>query len=298
MSKFTHFDNDGNIKMVDISSKVPSSRIAKCSGKIFLSNSTIDLIKNNKIEKGNVLTVAKAAGIMNAKNTFQIIPLCHLIKTDFIDIKFKIEDNYIEAISTVKSCESTGVEMEAFVAVVSALLTIYDMCKGVDRKMEISEIKLIEKTGGKTNFYRSKILSINISKEKGTVKKPVPEAEVIENYGIVNDAHAEKNGKRQISILSTLSIEKIKKTGIEINFGDFAENLTIEDIPIFKFPIGTKIYCENGVILEIVEIGKECHSGCQISKITGMCIMPQEGVFAKVLKSGTIKQNEEIIVEF
>jgi cyclic pyranopterin phosphate synthase len=298
MKELTHIDNKGNIKMVDITEKKESFRVAKCSGKIYAQEETIDLIKKDKIEKGNVFTTAKIAGIMSAKNTSQIIPLTHPIKIDFIDIEFDINKNYIEVISTVKTTDKTGVEMEAFVAVNVALLTIYDMCKGVDRRMEISGIKLIEKTGGKTNFYRNKVLSVNISEKKGTVKKPVEFVNVIQNFGIENDAHSSKDSNRQISLLSTISINKIKEKGINVDFGAFGENLTIKDIPIYKAPIGTKIYFENGVIIEITQIGKECVEGCAISKETGFCVMPYEGVFAKVLKGGIIRKGEDIIIEW
>lgn len=298
MKKLSHLGESGNIQMVDISSKIPTLRRARCSGRIYMKSETINLIKKNKIEKGNVLTTAKIAGILAAKQTDKFIPLCHTISMDIIDLNFEINENFIEATSLVETTYKTGVEMEAFMVVSIALLTIYDMCKSVDRTMEIDEIKLLEKRGGKTTFYRNKILSINISKDRGTIKRPVREVKIVKNFGIESDAHSEKNSPRQISILSTLSIEKIRKKGLNIKYGEFGENLTIKDIPIYEIPVGTKIKCGNEVELEITQIGKECINRCSIYEQVGDCVMPREGVFARVLRGGILQVNEDIVIEY
>ncbi len=298
MKKLTHLGQSANIQMVNIFSKVPTLRRARCNGRIYMKPETINLIKKNKIGKGNVLTTAKIAGILAAKQTDKLIPLCHTIGVDMIDLNFELSENFIEATSLIETTHKTGVEMEAFMAVNIALLTIYDMCKAVDRTMEINEIKLLEKIGGKTTFYRNKILSINISKKRGTIKKPVKEVKVIKNFGIESDAHSGENSPRQISILSTLSIEKIRRKGLNVKYGEFGENLTIKDIPIYEIPIGTKIRCGNEVMLEVTQIGKECINRCTIYKQVGDCVMPREGVFAKVLKGGTLRVNEDIVIEY
>jgi len=139
-----------------------------------------------------------------------------------------------------------------------------------------------------------KIISINISAEKGTTKKPVSEAMVFENYGIDGDAHAGSHWHRQISLLSHESIKKMKDKGLNRNYGDFAENITTEGIDLLKIPLGTKLQIGE-VILEITQHGKRCHSKCEIFKVVGDCIMPREGVFARVLKGGKIKIGDYII---
>ena len=154
----THIDKDGNAKMVDVSKKSNSNRVAIASGFIELNNATIDLIKVGNLKKGDVLTVAKIAGIQASKKTSSLIPLCHNINLDSINIEFRIsnKENKIYCQSTVGCSGKTGVEMEALTAVSIALLTIYDMCKSSDKNMVISEIKLVEKHGGKSGVWMSK----------------------------------------------------------------------------------------------------------------------------------------------
>jgi len=139
-----------------------------------------------------------------------------------------------------------------------------------------------------------KVVSINISKDKGTTKKAIKEATVIENYGIEGDAHAGSHWHRQISLLAIESIEKMKDKGLTLNYGDFAENITTEGIDLLSLPLGTKLQIGE-CILEISQHGKSCHSKCEIFKIVGDCIMPREGVFAKVLKGGKIRVGDSII---
>lgn len=139
-----------------------------------------------------------------------------------------------------------------------------------------------------------RIVSINISENKGTTKKAVKEATVIENYGIQGDAHAGSHWHRQISLLGIESIQKMKDKGLSLNYGDFAENITTEGIDLLSLPLGTKLQVGE-CLLEITQHGKSCHSKCEIFKIVGDCIMPREGVFAKVLKGGKIKVGDRII---
>jgi cyclic pyranopterin monophosphate synthase len=143
---FSHLDSNGNVNMVDVSDKDITKRSATVSGKIILEKKTIELINNDKIKKGNVITTAKIAGIMAAKKTYDLIPLAHNIQLTSIDIDFMTGEDYIEAVSTVISIGKTGAEMEALQSVSSALLTIYDMCKAVDKNMIISDIKLCRKS--------------------------------------------------------------------------------------------------------------------------------------------------------
>jgi cyclic pyranopterin phosphate synthase len=154
----THIDNDGNAKMVDVSEKNNTDRVAIASGFIKLNKETMDLVKIGTLKKGDVLTVAKIAAIQAAKNTSSLIPLCHNINLNGTDIEFKIANNEkkIYCQSTVRCSGNTGVEMEALTAVSVALLTIYDMCKASDKNMMISEIRLLEKHGGKLGSWIAK----------------------------------------------------------------------------------------------------------------------------------------------
>lgn len=136
------------------------------------------------------------------------------------------------------------------------------------------------------------VVSINRSLEKGVKKTPIRKGVFIKDYGLKGDAHA-GNWHRQVSLLSIESIEKMEGEGIEFKEGDFAENLTTKGLKVYELPLKTRIKVGE-VILEISQIGKKCHDGCEIKKMTGHCIMPKEGVFAKVIKEGIIKENDPI----
>ncbi|SDC24031.1 MULTISPECIES: cyclic pyranopterin monophosphate synthase MoaC [unclassified Candidatus Frackibacter] len=152
---FTHFNEAGRAKMVDVSKKPVTERKAIAEGKVYTSAETINRIQEAKIKKGDVLGVAQIAGIMNAKKTSDIIPMCHPLNLTGVDLDFEIndEDSYIRIVAEVKISSQTGVEMEALTAVSTAALTIYDMCKAVDKGMEIGEIRLLKKTGGQSGDF-------------------------------------------------------------------------------------------------------------------------------------------------
>ena len=142
--------------MIDISEKEVTQREAIVEARIFLKAKLIELIKKGKIPKGNVLEAAKLAGIIAAKKTSELIPLCHPIPIEYVHIDFQLGKNQIKVTTIVRGNAKTGVEMEAFVATTTACLTIYDMCKGLDRDIVISQIKLMRKTGGKSGAYARK----------------------------------------------------------------------------------------------------------------------------------------------
>lgn len=144
--EFSHLNERGEVNMVDISKKKIVHREATASGRIYLQQETIKMIKNNLIKKGDVLSIARVAGIMGAKKTFELIPLCHNIPINKIDIYFDIKKDRINIRSKAICDAKTGIEMEALTAVSIACLTIYDMCKAVDKSMIISDIKLEKKT--------------------------------------------------------------------------------------------------------------------------------------------------------
>lgn len=154
-NKLTHFDSNGNAIMVDVSEKNITKRVAVAKGKIYVNKAVIDAILSNSVEKGDVLGVARVAGIMGVKKTSELIPMCHplMITKCSIDFDVNEEKNYIEAVCTAKVNGKTGVEMEALTGVNIALLTIYDMCKAIDKTMEITEVHLARKTGGKSGDF-------------------------------------------------------------------------------------------------------------------------------------------------
>lgn len=153
--KFTHFDNEGNAVMVDVTEKNKTERVAIATGKVKTSKETIALIKNGEIGKGDVLGVARVAGIMAIKKASDLIPMCHPLMINGCSIDFEIDEDNSEIIinSKVKIFDKTGVEMEALTGVSVAALTIYDMCKAVDKRMEIDGIHLVKKTGGKSGEF-------------------------------------------------------------------------------------------------------------------------------------------------
>lgn len=155
MDEFTHFNQHGDAIMVDISKKAETAREAIAEGRISMNQECFDQLKAGSIGKGDVLGVARIAGIMGAKKTSELIPLCHLLNLTKAEIDFELEDETcsVRTICTVRTTGKTGVEMEALTGVQIALLTIYDMCKAVDKGMEMNGIHLCQKSGGKSGIY-------------------------------------------------------------------------------------------------------------------------------------------------
>ena len=156
MSEFTHFDDKGNARMVDVSGKDITHRTATARGTIVLGREAMDAVLGKKIKKGDVFTVAQVAGIMGTKKTSELIPMCHPIALTNAEVNFEIDEEActVTAVCTAVTDYKTGVEMEALAGVSVTLLTIYDMCKAIDKGMTISEIRLVEKTGGKSGDIR------------------------------------------------------------------------------------------------------------------------------------------------
>lgn len=156
MGDFTHFNEEGRAKMVDVGDKNETVRVAVAAGRIVVNDETFEKIKTGGMKKGDVLGTAQIAGIMAAKKTSDIIPMCHPLMLTGIDIKFELDENTpaVEIMAEVKCKGVTGVEMEALTAVSAAALTIYDMCKAVQKDMVIEDIRLLSKTGGKSGEWR------------------------------------------------------------------------------------------------------------------------------------------------
>lgn len=152
--KLTHINEAGEANMVDVGDKSITARVARAYGKIHMQPETLETLLASQLKKGDGLAAARIAGIMGAKKTAELIPLCHTVPIEKVDISFKKESDSILGIYSFAKCTyKTGIEMEALTAVTVAALTVYDMCKAIDRSMSIEEIRLLEKTGGKSDYY-------------------------------------------------------------------------------------------------------------------------------------------------
>ncbi len=220
----THVDLNGKAKMVDISEKKETFRTAFAGGWIYLGEKIVNLIIENNIKKGDVLNTAKIAGILSAKKVGELIPLCHPLNLTFIDIKFQLfpEMGKVFVFSNAKINAPTGVEMEALTAVSVACLTIYDMCKGVDKKIYIGETYLIKKTGGKSGVFRFSEKIRGIVGEVGN--KNIFDDKNIRIAGILPE-HLENgdililNGEKEINVIK-IDDKVIFDTGIKLKKGD------------------------------------------------------------------------------
>jgi len=155
--KLTHLDSDGRARMVDVGAKPDTERTAVARGAVIMQSETLRLIRDGAIKKGDVLTIARIAGIMAAKKTSDLIPLCHPIALSHLEVTITLDEsaNSANITATARTIGKTGVEMEALTAVTAAALTIYDMAKAVDRSMRLTDIRLVEKTGGQHGDYRA-----------------------------------------------------------------------------------------------------------------------------------------------
>lgn len=171
---FNHFDSQGNAVMVDVSGKEDTSREAVAEGFIHVNSEVYQAIANKTVKKGDVLTVAQVAGIMGTKKTAELIPMCHLLNLTKSTVTFRMieETQEIAATCTVKTEGKTGVEMEALTGVTVALLTIYDMCKAIDKSMEMRDIHLCTKTGGKSGDFVNPQLDLPLEANRRTVQMP------------------------------------------------------------------------------------------------------------------------------
>ncbi|TXH34699.1 MAG: cyclic pyranopterin monophosphate synthase MoaC [Rhodospirillaceae bacterium] len=157
MTGFTHFDAEGKARMVDVSDKAETERVATAKGRILMQPETVALIREGGVKKGDVLSVARLAGIMGAKRTPDLIPLCHPLALSSVKVDLALDEshNAVDITATCKLVGRTGVEMEALTAVSIAALTVYDMCKAVDRGMTIADIRLTHKSGGKSGTFEA-----------------------------------------------------------------------------------------------------------------------------------------------
>ncbi|MDH4368090.1 MAG: MOSC domain-containing protein [Dehalococcoidia bacterium] len=143
----------------------------------------------------------------------------------------------------------------------------------------------------------AEVVAVCKSRKKGTRKKAIARGILEEDYGLVGDAHADCCTHRQLSLLAMESIDRMRRMGFEVGPGDFAENITTQGMELPSLPVGTKICIGKDILLEVTQIGKECHSGCAIRQETGKCIMPKEGIFARVVRGGCVRAGDDIRIE-
>ncbi len=322
---FTHLNEKGRARMVDVGGKMDTHRIAIAEGEVMMKPHTLALIKDKKMAKGDVLGIAQVAGIMAAKETSRTIPLCHplIISNVDMDFYFMEQKNSILIRSIVMTTGKTGVEMEALHAVSVAALTIYDICKAVDRGIEISHIHLVEKDGGASGHYQGKsylmideeekvtlqpeeesrtgsrkgtVLAVCIGDSREIPKKQVSKAVLKKDFGIKGDIHAGKDHK-QVSLLNLVSLEKNRKEGYELDYGDLFENIDFQGIDdLYQYPLGTLIKIGKKVVLSITQIGKDHDVNIMVRGQKVRSIMPEEGIFTRVIQGGTIKPGDPIEV--
>lgn len=156
MDELTHLDEQGHARMVDVGDKDVSKRVAVASARVHTRPDVIDLIRRGAVKKGDVLATARIAGIMAAKRTSELVPLCHPLRLDSVGVELELGDDTVQITATVQATDRTGVEMEAMTAASIAALTVYDMCKAVDREMTVAHVRLESKSGGKSGPFRRK----------------------------------------------------------------------------------------------------------------------------------------------
>ena len=299
--ELTHFNEQGRARMVDVSEKAQTYRVARAAATVRMAKATMDRIREGSIGKGDVLAVAQVAGIMAAKKNSELIPMCHPLLLTKVDISFEMEEAALHIRSEVRCHGETGVEMEALTAVSVAALTVYDMCKAVQRDMRIDGIRLLYKEGARAAFMKrrneemAQVTAVNISERKGVRKHEVPYIDLKLHHGIVGDAHA-GDWHRQISLLAEESVDTMRAVcPIALDAGIFAENINTRGIELRTLPVGTHLRVGE-TELEVTQIGKQCHNDCEIKRATGKCVMPTEGIFAVVVKEGRVQAGDEIEV--
>lgn len=302
----THINEQGRARMVDVSAKERTQRVARAAGFVHMELATLELVRTGGCKKGDVLAVAQVAGIMAAKRCWELVPMCHPIQLTGVDVRFELSDApcgvAIEA--ECRCCGETGVEMEALTAASVAGLTIYDMLKAVQRDMVVSDVRLLEKSGGKSGHFVREgallvekpadgvVVATSISTKKGTRKVPQESIRLEVGLGVQGDAHAGA-WHRMVSLLPEESVDEMRELLPKLAAGDFAENILTRGLSLKDLPVGTVLEvgeCE----LAMTQIGKKCHSDCEIHRITGKCVMPTDGVFAVVTRGGTVRPGDPV----
>lgn len=299
--EFTHFDEEGRARMVNVGAKAESFRSARARCRVYCAEETINRIREGRIAKGDVLAVAQVAGIMAAKKVPDIIPMCHNLFLEGVDIRFRFPDYHsliIEAEAYTSS--KTGVEMEAITAVTVAALTVYDMVKAVDRFVTISETELIEKQGGKSGnvinpkAVRGEVFSISVNGQRGELKQPVEKARLLKGWGIEGDGHG-GDWNRQVSLLMWEAVADLSsRYGMQVAPGEMAENILTRGIDLTMLAVGTRLKIGSQAVLRITQIGKEDHESV-VTRRFGKSLIPRQGLFAVVEEEGDISPGDTIV---
>lgn len=297
----THVNEQGRARMVDVSDKPATDRVARAAGFVRMAPSTVELVRTGGAKKGDVLAVAQVAGIMAAKRCWETVPMCHPVALTGVDVRFSVERGGVGIEATCHCHGETGVEMEALSAVSAAALTVYDMLKAHQRDMVVEEVRLVEKTGGASGDFSARgvwgaatVEAVCVSEEKGTRKHPVDEIELVVGEGVAGDAHAGR-WHRQVSLLPAEAVDELRDLLPELAPGDFAENVLTRGLDLKALPVGTVLRA-GAAELVVTQIGKECHAACEIRRLTGRCAMPTEGIFCVVTRGGSLRAGDRLEV--
>ena len=344
----THVNEQGRARMVDVSAKPATDRVARAAGFVRMAPSTVGLVRTGGAKKGDVLAVAQVAGIMAAKRCWELVPMCHPVQLTGVDVRFSVGEGGVGIEATCRCHGETGVEMEALTAVSAAALTVYDMLKAHQRDMVIEDVRLVEKRGGASGDYAAGVArgaatveavcvseekgtrkhpvdamiedvrlvekrggasgdyaagaargaatveAVCVSEEKGTRKRPVDAIELVVGEGVSGDAHA-GNWHRQVSLLPAEAVDELRDRLPDLAPGDFAENILTRGVDLKALPVGTVLRA-GAAELVVTQIGKECHTACEIRRLTGRCAMPTEGIFCVVTRGGTVRAGDSLEV--
>ncbi len=297
----THLDTAGRVKMVDVGNKPVTARVAVAWGSAWLGADPLARLLGGQLAKGDALAASRMAGIMAAKRTSELLPLTHPLRLDAVGVHFfPLGKERLGVLAEARATDRTGVEMEAMTAATIGLLNVYDMVKAVARGARLEGVRLVRKTGGKSGDWLAdgvaagRIEKLAVSKTKGTPKDPCDEVEIVPGFGVAGDAHG-GDWHRQVSLLGLESIKTMQAKGLSVDFGSFAENVATSGLCLYELPIGTVLYGGEGVVLEVTQIGKECHTRCAVSHQAGDCVMPREGIFARVLAGGRLRAGDPLL---
>ncbi len=283
--------------MIDVSEKTPTLRTAVAAVEVRLPVETLARVISGDLPKGDVLTAAQIAGIMAAKETPRLLPLCHPLALEKVDVRC-VAAPALERVcirTLARATARTGVEMEALTAASVAALTVYDMCKGLGLGIEITGLRLLMKAGGRSGLWLgpgvAEVVAVSVSTQKGTPKENVEQIELQTDRGVKGDAHAGP-GVRQVSLLAEESINRARARGLEVAPGNFGENITTRGLELHTLPLGTPLLAGDGALGVVSQIGKECHTPCAIGQALGECVMPLEGIFMAVQQPGTLRPGD------
>jgi cyclic pyranopterin phosphate synthase len=292
--EFTHLDEKGRARMVDVTLKEVSLREARAEAFVHMKPETLKKIYEGEVEKGDVLAVGRLGGIMGAKKTWELIPLCHPLEISLVEVNFEplFEAGILRVETRVKVWGRTGAEMEAMVGGAMACLAIYDMIKAIDRQAFVRGLRLIEKSGGKSGHFKApsyvgEVLAVNLAEQKGMPKRNVKEAILEKGYGLLGDAHS--HSERPLSIFPIEALAFAPKEVLEsLKEGEYSENLTIRGIPLEELRVGRRLRIGEALV-EITQIGKG-----KLEPSGRPWIVSREGRFGVVLEGGRVKVGDRV----